>query len=252
MDSGAGYTYEELDGERFALLAKTYPAEAAAIAAMPVIEDLRAISRLELAIELPDVEVQKIIACIARLRVDLRRLERHLGDEAIHTLLCRANDNRVVSFCGCSAMHHVGACVAIGWRVHNLLAVTAGHDLWRLSKSTDLDGAAVLARRGAIVEAKLLPVSDAELIDLENQIEAELYRAENLTRADKPDSKPDNEKESVRIPGNPDVLRLAKFIRDNRHTGDSESRLAKQFTDGDAKKANNLLRQLRRFPDLKK
>jgi hypothetical protein len=65
----------------------------------------------------------------------------------------------------------------------------------------------------------------------------------------------DNEADNSRkkrqlIPTNPDVLRLAKRIKDSRNKDRSMSDVALDFTEGNRKKADNLLRQLRRYPHL--
>jgi len=52
------------------------------------------------------------------------------------------------------------------------------------------------------------------------------------------------------LPENPEVFRLAKAINDSSDTEQSQLQIAIQFTNGDEKKASNLLRQLRRFPHL--
>ncbi|HUT12078.1 MAG TPA: hypothetical protein VMY42_16370 [Thermoguttaceae bacterium] len=64
------------------------------------------------------------------------------------------------------------------------------------------------------------------------------------------DSKTDNAVSArVRIPENPDVLRLAKKI--NERNGDmTKTEIALELTEGDQTQAESLLRQLRRFPCL--
>lgn len=68
------------------------------------------------------------------------------------------------------------------------------------------------------------------------------------------DNKTDNGKKTRKnpVPENPEVSRLAKYIKQQwkRRPNDSKESLALEFTDGDAKKTDNLLRQLRRFPHL--
>ena len=49
---------------------------------------------------------------------------------------------------------------------------------------------------------------------------------------------------------NADVVRLAKEINNRRDAEVSQNDIALQFTEGDEKKAQNLLRQLRRYPHL--
>ena len=62
------------------------------------------------------------------------------------------------------------------------------------------------------------------------------------------DSKADRAKNS--LPENPDVLRLAKLLRKRQNATRPKKEVALEMTAGDEKKADNLLRQLRRFPDL--
>jgi hypothetical protein len=59
-----------------------------------------------------------------------------------------------------------------------------------------------------------------------------------------------SEKKRLRVPTNPDVARLARRIKDCRNKDRSKSDVALDFTEGDEKKATNLLRQLRRYPHL--
>lgn len=65
------------------------------------------------------------------------------------------------------------------------------------------------------------------------------------------DSKTDSgESAAVRVPDNPDVLRLAKKIRSERKSGATMKDIAMDFTDGDEAKAKSLLRQVRRYRSL--
>jgi hypothetical protein len=57
---------------------------------------------------------------------------------------------------------------------------------------------------------------------------------------------------SPRLPQNPKVLRLAIEIQKKSGSGISQHQVAIEFTNGDQRKADNLLRQLRRYPDLRK
>lgn len=54
----------------------------------------------------------------------------------------------------------------------------------------------------------------------------------------------------TRLPKNPDVMRLAKCISDSADEEPSKLSIALQFTEGDEKQAQSLLRQLRRYPRL--
>jgi hypothetical protein len=54
----------------------------------------------------------------------------------------------------------------------------------------------------------------------------------------------------IRLPEDPLVIRLAKEINDRLDDEGSKISIARQLTDGDDKKAQSLLRQLRRYPHL--
>lgn len=70
-------------------------------------------------------------------------------------------------------------------------------------------------------------------------------------RADRADTKADkSEVKAVRLPQNVDVNELARLINKTVGAEGSKLAVARQFTDGDEKRAQNLLRQLRRFPHL--
>jgi hypothetical protein len=66
------------------------------------------------------------------------------------------------------------------------------------------------------------------------------------------DSKTDNQpKKSMPVPGNPDVAKLATRInRDRQKTGMSKTDIARDFCENNERKAQTLLRELRRFPHL--
>ncbi|MFC1597190.1 hypothetical protein ACFL5Q_04525 [Planctomycetota bacterium] len=65
------------------------------------------------------------------------------------------------------------------------------------------------------------------------------------------DSETDSAKlNALRVPDNPEILRLAKKIRQERQTGATMKEIAIDFTDGDETKAESLLRQLRRYRNL--
>ena len=53
------------------------------------------------------------------------------------------------------------------------------------------------------------------------------------------------------LPANPDVLKLAKKIKKERDVVPSLIAIARDFANGDEKRAKSLLRQLRRFPHLR-
>lgn len=54
----------------------------------------------------------------------------------------------------------------------------------------------------------------------------------------------------LHLPENPEVLRLAAEIQKKSGAGISQRQVAIEFTEGDRRKADSLLRQLRRFPNL--
>ena len=58
------------------------------------------------------------------------------------------------------------------------------------------------------------------------------------------------QKSKKKLPDNPDVMKLAKHLS-KRDADKSQKASATEFCKGDAKRADNLLRQLRRYPDLK-
>jgi hypothetical protein len=65
------------------------------------------------------------------------------------------------------------------------------------------------------------------------------------------DNKPDNRrKKSHPVPENPEVLKLAKKINRERKEGVSQIDCARELCENDERKANSLLRQLRRYPHL--
>ena len=57
-------------------------------------------------------------------------------------------------------------------------------------------------------------------------------------------------KKRLVIPANPQVLKLAKKMNKDLANGMSKIEIARDFCEGDEKKAKSLLRQLRRYPDL--
>ena len=70
----------------------------------------------------------------------------------------------------------------------------------------------------------------------------------DATRADKnADKRPSSR---VPLPKNQNILRLAKAINDHRDQERSQNDIALQFTNGDEKQADTLLREVRRFPHL--
>lgn len=73
----------------------------------------------------------------------------------------------------------------------------------------------------------------------------------NSPGADSADKKPDREKKSVAVPRNRNVLKLSRFLREKRLPGETERDAAIRFARGDEKKADNLLRQRRRFHELR-
>lgn len=81
-------------------------------------------------------------------------------------------------------------------------------------------------------------ISDA---DYDRWVEQKRIAPFNVT-----DNKADNRKK-IRslLPANPDVVELARRIKKNRYSGSSKRSIALEFADGDASKAQSLLRQLR-------
>jgi hypothetical protein len=80
----------------------------------------------------------------------------------------------------------------------------------------------------------------------QHRASAEGEKGENpVVRADSP------KKTLPKLPVNDDVSRLAKKLVDGLAAGNqSRNEIAREFTDGNATKADALLRQLRRFPAL--
>lgn len=76
--------------------------------------------------------------------------------------------------------------------------------------------------------------------------------ARTKTSADKSPDKPGKKSagQRVRLPRNDDVLRLAKELQRNERQGLPKTQVALEFTNGDRTKAETLLRELRRYPDL--
>ena len=65
------------------------------------------------------------------------------------------------------------------------------------------------------------------------------------------DKKADKKRRKAAVPENPDVMRLATLIRNNlKNPGETKIGIARGFTSGDEEKAQTLLRELRRFPNL--
>lgn len=65
------------------------------------------------------------------------------------------------------------------------------------------------------------------------------------------DTKTDSRKKAgALVPENSDVARLARDIKKRLPKGDTKIGIAREFTGGDEKQAQTLLRQLRRFPAL--
>ena len=95
---------------------------------------------------------------------------------------------------------------------------------------------------------------DEELNRIAVMLRQELARAikvlgqvPNKTTAD---SGQQNGQSKKIVPGNPHVTRLADKIRRERDTVPSFLEIARDFTNGNEKRAKSLLRQLRRFPHL--
>jgi len=66
-----------------------------------------------------------------------------------------------------------------------------------------------------------------------------------------PDSEPDTEEEkATRLPDTPDVRDLCRLLQQRLPRGETQIAVAREFTQGDEKKAESLLRQARRFRSL--
>ncbi|MBN1394759.1 MAG: hypothetical protein JW959_07025 [Pirellulales bacterium] len=103
-----------------------------------------------------------------------------------------------------------------------------------------------------MIELRRVPMTDDE-------IDACFYSAKETwnrifhaslarTTADKADNKMNNGKLS--LPDSSDLIRLAKKIKEELPVGGSKIDIARDFTEGDEKRATSLLRQLRRYPAL--
>jgi len=70
-------------------------------------------------------------------------------------------------------------------------------------------------------------------------------------RAFRADNKADKkQKKWASIPKQTDVLKLAKKIRQERNSGRTKTDIAREITEGNERKAQTLLRELRRYPHL--
>lgn len=101
----------------------------------------------------------------------------------------------------------------------------------------------------AFVELVAAERAIIELIsDLQNRIVAALDETER-TRADTTaDTK---SKGRVRLPKKPAAVSLAKLINDNLDRELSQIDIARQFTKGNEKRAQSLMRAVRRYPHLR-
>lgn len=61
---------------------------------------------------------------------------------------------------------------------------------------------------------------------------------------------PTNDNINISLPASPDLMRLAKKIKEELPKGGKKIDIARDFTGGDEKRAESLLRQLRRYPKL--
>jgi hypothetical protein len=97
--------------------------------------------------------------------------------------------------------------------------------------------------------------SDTQLAEAQGQQESgAVVRADNgadtTVRAD--NSADSEEKISEPLPDNHAILRLAKLIKSKKGTGESRNSIARDFTEGNERRAQSLLRELRRYPHLLK
>ena len=105
-----------------------------------------------------------------------------------------------------------------------------------------------VAAFGALIDADRAFIG--LISELQHRVIAALDEIEEK-RADRADKTSDSKEGGrVRLPKDPDVLRLAKLINDGLEHERSKSDIAFQFTDGDKRRAQNLLRQLRRYSHL--
>lgn len=88
-------------------------------------------------------------------------------------------------------------------------------------------------------------ISEKTSRKLAARLEWEILRVQNRA-VNAADSKTDNRKKiKAVVPRNPDVVKLARHIRQQLPQGGSMNCIALAFTSGDEKRANSLLRQLR-------
>lgn len=99
-----------------------------------------------------------------------------------------------------------------------------------------------------IVAFRELVTAEGVVIDSFRALQQRIISALERSSADKSS---DNRRLSrVKLPKNPNVLHLAIKINENIDQELSQHDIALQFTAGNKKRADNLLRQLRRFPTL--
>lgn len=85
------------------------------------------------------------------------------------------------------------------------------------------------------------------LLDLFRDLQQRILAALDVPEQADKDKKADRR---VRLPEKTDVMRLAKCINDSADEELSKLDIARQFTGGNEKRAQSLLRQLRRYPHL--
>lgn len=103
-----------------------------------------------------------------------------------------------------------------------------------------------------IIEAFAKVVAAEEVvIGLFRKLQQDVVAALEEKESTGADKNPDKRQSGpVKLPRNKDVFRLAKKINDEIHAELSQRQIAIAFTNGDEGKADNLLRQLRRYPHL--
>lgn len=105
-------------------------------------------------------------------------------------------------------------------------------------------------RRVADALSELVSADEALLQifrDLQRDVIAECDKSGPDSADEDEDREPNR---PIRLPENPVVLRLAREINARLPEEKSKRSIAIQFTNGDVKQADNLLRQLRRYPHL--
>ena len=103
--------------------------------------------------------------------------------------------------------------------------------------------------RGKIVSYRQLPTID-EIETIVGKAKSTLDRISAATQV-LADGKTDGKKNNKNlVPENPEVAKLAKRIKKELPKGGNKTDIARDFADGNEKKAQSLLRKLRDYPNL--